>query len=215
MPNVAVFANTGAWCISQLLHRRRSHHRTTAKAGADAHASLAPSAAPEATADELPVALDDPPRAAGDGAPTLLPLDRTCVNVGAGGAGGCHDDPDAASGCSTLTGGGCDADADADGDPVPLPVNACCAVGGGGGDGSRASPALSPPGGAPTGAPPPPVRSQGFGRGCVRASEGGRLGSGGRSLMSVRTFGGVSPRATISITSLNDVGYCGSSPPLV
>ena len=48
--------------------------------------------------------------------------------------------------------------------------------------------------------------SQGLGNGFVFGSEGARVGSGGLSLMSVRTLGGVMPFDTISMTSWKDWG---------
>ena len=55
--------------------------------------------------------------------------------------------------------------------------------------------------------------SHGLRAGCALGSEGGRFGSGGVSLISVRTLGGVIPFDTISMTSLKDRGYAGASEP--
>ena len=55
--------------------------------------------------------------------------------------------------------------------------------------------------------------SHGLGSGLDLGSEGGRVGSGGLSLMSVRTLDGVIPLATISMTSWKDWGYSGLSAP--
>ena len=55
-------------------------------------------------------------------------------------------------------------------------------------------------------------RSQGLGRGVMRPCVGELVGSGGVSAMSVRTLAGVSPRLSISSTSINCAGWGGSGP---